>query len=304
MTSGFMDDLQIMEGRVRGLVVSDGTVEFAVARRRARLRQSRVTMALREGDLVRLVVGDSLFGQHVILALHRIEDGITQYVGPAIGPKTCLASAIAFAIGVYLSSPWLTIVAAVPIPILLFVFSRDRKRVLSFLKTHAQREATSAPDAEVPLTLALPPDSKGRTDWPLQILDFTNDAIIIWEMEGAGILYWNRAAERIYGYTAEEARGKVTHDLLKTQIDGGTGELEAKLERFGVWIGALRHTRSDGQIVEVEGRLSLMAQHHRPWLVLEVNRDVTDHSHAESDRAKVAQQLRRLRDLSTPRSGK
>lgn len=32
-----------------------------------------------------------------------------------------------------------------------------------------------------------------------------------------GVLkYWNRGAQELYGWTAEEAIGNVTHDLLKT----------------------------------------------------------------------------------------
>jgi PAS domain S-box-containing protein len=295
MKSGFMDDLQITEGRIRGLVVTDDSVEFIVAQARAQLRKSAVTMALRNGDHVHLVLGDSLFGQHAILAVHRNDDGITQYVGPSIGPKCILVSAMAFAFAMWLQSPWLLLLATAPIVALHTVFVRDRKRVLSHLKTHAQRLAIAS-TGDIPLTLP----ARG-TDWPTQILDFTNDAIIIWEMEGAGIVYWNRAAERIYGYTREEACGKVTHELLKTEIEGGTDELEARLERFGVWIGTLRHTRSDGQILEVEGRLSLMAQEHRPWLVLEVNRDVTDRRRAEAERAEAVRQLRRLRSLAPVR---
>lgn len=37
-------------------------------------------------------------------------------------------------------------------------------------------------------------------DWNKRLLEFTNDAIILWRMQGRGILYWNSAAERLYGY--------------------------------------------------------------------------------------------------------
>jgi PAS domain S-box-containing protein len=60
-------------------------------------------------------------------------------------------------------------------------------------------------------------------------------------------------------------------------------------------VGDLRHTRSDGQVVEVEARLSLMSQEHRPWLVLEVNRDVTDRNRAEAAREEITKQLERAR---------
>ena len=107
------------------------------------------------------------------------------------------------------------------------------------------------------------------------ILEYTHDAIIVWEMGGAGILYWNRAAEQLYGFSRHQALGRTTHLLLHTQLEGGVDELEGKLSRYGIWIGVLRHRRSDGASVLVDARLSLMAQRDGRWLVLEVNREVS-----------------------------
>lgn len=131
--------------------------------------------------------------------------------------------------------------------------------------------------------------------WNTQLLEFTNDAIIIWEMQGRGILYWNAAAEQLYGYSRAQALGKVTHELLRTQLAGGVTSLEANLARYGVWIGELTHTTQSGNRIQVEGRLALMAQRNSRWLVLEVNRDVTDRKAAESARGEMQQQLEDLR---------
>ena len=117
--------------------------------------------------------------------------------------------------------------------------------------------------------------------WHSELLEHTNDAIIIWEMEGAGILYWNQAAEQLYGYSRKEAQGRVTHDLLRTISRKSVKELESMLARYGVWVGELSHTTRDGRNLEVEGRLSLMSQRNGRWLVLEVNRDITDRKRAE-----------------------
>jgi PAS domain S-box-containing protein len=146
----------------------------------------------------------------------------------------------------------------------------------------------------LPPTVEMPLDSNPMT-LPSEILEWTHDAIIIWELNGAGIVYWNRAAEELYGYTREQALGRVTHELLETQSSGGTHELETTLARYGVWVGDLRHTHADGHSVDVEARLSLMSQKQRPWLVLEINRDVTDRNRAESARADIERQLRRVR---------
>ena len=129
-----------------------------------------------------------------------------------------------------------------------------------------------------------------------QVLEYAHDAVILWQMDGAGILYWNQAAESLYGYGREEVRGRVTHTLLKT-VPSGTGiaELEEKLARYGVWVGELRHTARDGKPILVESRLSLIAQVNGKWLVLELNRDVTDRVDADQSTRATERQLSDLR---------
>jgi two-component system OmpR family response regulator len=88
--------------------------------------------------------------------------------------------------------------------------------------------------------------------WNTRLLEYTNDAIIIWEMQGGrGILYWNRAAEQLYGYSRNVALGQTTHKLLKTQLAGGVTQLESSLAKYGIWIGELTHSTSSGRRVHV-----------------------------------------------------
>jgi len=145
----------------------------------------------------------------------------------------------------------------------------------------------------VPLNQGLEETDPHR--WNTRLLEFTNDAIIIWEMQGRGILYWNAAAEQLYGYSRAEALGKTSHVLLKTQLAGGVTSLESNLARYGVWIGELTHTTQAGSHILVEGRLALMSQRNNRWLVMEVNRDITDHKAAELGRREMSQQLEDLR---------
>lgn len=108
-----------------------------------------------------------------------------------------------------------------------------------------------------------------------EILEFTHDAIIIWELNGRGIVYWNRAAEQLYGYQRSESLGRVTHALLQTKAKIEVSDIEAQLARLGVWAGELQHIAKDGRRVLVQARLALMGQENGRWLVLEVNRDLT-----------------------------
>src|SRR5262245_5106975 len=75
-------------------------------------------------------------------------------------------------------------------------------------------------------------------------------------MEGI-INFWNRSAEKLYGWRQEEAVGKVSHDLLKTQFPKRLEESESELVRNGRWEGKLVHTTREGVLVVVESCWSL-----------------------------------------------
>jgi PAS domain S-box-containing protein len=172
-------------------------------------------------------------------------------------------------------------------------------RVLSRLRTAPSiEERAGSPAASKPMAAqiaAMSPSSLEVDRSWTSLLYYTQDAIILWEMNGRGVLFWNNAAEELYGYSAEEAMGRVTHELLQTQLRGGVSSLESSLARFGVWVGELRHKARDGQEVVVEGRLAVLSQTSGGWLVMEVNRDIRDRKRAERQCEEMQQQLAALR---------
>jgi PAS domain S-box-containing protein len=315
---------RFLEGTTSGLYVADGYLYLTIGETRVRVREARLTGRLWNRISVSVLLSESTGDDnvHEVLAWRRAGRHRVHFSGMSYSRGLISLGAILCALGIPL--PALLFVGCGVLTFQLALMLR-MWWVLRYFVAHAG-EPLMSPEAhasvivtsfdrpvavtldspsvadtpvEVPLELPLPLAAasmdKARTmRWPGEILEFTHDAIIIWEMDGAGIVYWNRAAEQLYGYTREQAHGRVTHELLKTELSGGVGELESKLARYGAWVGELRHTRSDGQRVEVEGRLSLMSQEHRPWLILEVNRDVTDRNRAEASRRAMEQQLRRL----------
>lgn len=168
------------------------------------------------------------------------------------------------------------------------------------LEAIAPMHSDEAAERAVPLAHSRHRRRERQPWWSTELLEYTHDAIIIWEMEGAGILYWNRSAERLYGYRRHEAIGRVTHELLKTRLADGIGHLEKTVARFGIWIGELQHCARNGRQVVVDARLALLAQRNGRWLVLEVNRDITDLKVAEAERVAVERQLSQLRVLHRP----
>src|SRR5262249_18538283 len=66
------------------------------------------------------------------------------------------------------------------------------------------------------------------------LLDLTHDAIFVRDMRDV-ITYWNRGAEELYGWHADEAHGKVTHQLLQTSFPEPLEEIFAKVVGTGRW---------------------------------------------------------------------
>lgn len=90
-----------------------------------------------------------------------------------------------------------------------------------------------------------------------QLLNAVDQAVVATSMDGV-ILYWNRAAERLYGWRAEEALGRQVSELIPC----GTGaEPVGHLERLraaGTWSGELPVRHRDGSALSVLVTDSLM----------------------------------------------
>jgi PAS domain S-box-containing protein len=312
MSDAPRETLHFVEGHISNPRLEQGHLYLSIDGREVCLNQSHMLDRFHDGEHVRLMIRPvSRRGVFKVLAWQRYGQRRIHYTGIRPSIEFIMAGIALLVGGVTLQSAPLIAsgIAVLMLQLILAVwktwtFHRFRRADGGLPRQRPpMAEPLAAPEA--PLDLRALPQGFGAAhagNWPAEILEFTHDAIIIWEMGGAGILYWNRAAEQLYGYTREEARGRVTHELLRTQLSGGVNELETRVARYGLWVGTLRHTRKDGQHVEVEGRLSLMSQDHGPWLVLEVNRDVTDRNAAELARNRMEAQLALLRERSQSHS--
>jgi PAS domain S-box-containing protein len=113
------------------------------------------------------------------------------------------------------------------------------------------------------------------------LLDLTHDTVFVRDMNDV-ITYWNRGAEELYGWTSEEALGRVTHQLTRTIFPEPLDQINAQLLRAGRWEGELIHTKRDGTRVVVATRWSLQRDEQgRPSAILETNNDVTERKEAE-----------------------
>ena len=114
-----------------------------------------------------------------------------------------------------------------------------------------------------------------------ELLSLAHDAVIV-RGHDSRVTFWNRGAEETYGWTAEEALGKVTHELLQTTFPVAQEAIQAATYEHGRWEGELAHVRRDGNAIVVASRWSLQRDERgAPSAILEINRDITDRKRAE-----------------------
>jgi PAS domain S-box-containing protein len=126
------------------------------------------------------------------------------------------------------------------------------------------------------------------------LLDLAHDAILVRDLDNR-ILLWNRGAKDLYGWPAEEALGKVAHELLQTEFPGSLEAIQAFIRETWEWEGELRHICRDGKAIVVTSRWSLMRDKQgNPTAILEINRDITDRKGAERAVQESAEAFRML----------
>jgi PAS domain S-box-containing protein len=113
-------------------------------------------------------------------------------------------------------------------------------------------------------------------------LDQAQDAILVRDLEQK-ILFWNKGAEKIYGWAAEEAVGKNVKELLFKKPSAQFDEACNAVIREGEWQGEIRQIRRDGAEIVVESRWTLVRdEKSQPHSILVINTDVTEKKRMES----------------------
>jgi PAS domain S-box-containing protein len=130
------------------------------------------------------------------------------------------------------------------------------------------------------------------------LLNLTNDAIFVRDLN-LRIKYWNRGAEDLYGWSAEEARGEVSSELLKTVFPFSVERVKEELLANGRWEAELLRATKNGTEIVVASRWSLQRDDKgAPIGILETNNDVTQRKRAEEERERLRQELAHLAHLN------
>jgi PAS domain S-box-containing protein len=116
-----------------------------------------------------------------------------------------------------------------------------------------------------------------------RLLDQTHDSIFVRDMNSV-ITYWNRGAEELYGWRAEEAIGRKSYELLQTVFPAPLDQLHEQLLRTGRWEGDLKRVKADGSSVIVACRWALRRDAlDQAVSILETNNDITARKHREEE---------------------
>lgn len=114
------------------------------------------------------------------------------------------------------------------------------------------------------------------------LLDLTQDAIVVRDMEGR-VLFWSRGAEEMYGWASDEAFGRNAFQLLQTEFSEPAEEIEATLLREDLWEGEAIHCTRDGRRVIVASRWALQRDAAgAPVRILTINNDITDRKQTDA----------------------
>ena len=114
------------------------------------------------------------------------------------------------------------------------------------------------------------------------LLDQAQDAILVRDLE-QNILFWNKGAEKIYGWSTEEVIGRNAEDILFKDHSAQFHAARQAIIQNGEWKGEMHQTRRDGKEIIVESRWTLVRDEQgQPKSILVINTDVTEKKRMES----------------------
>ena len=127
------------------------------------------------------------------------------------------------------------------------------------------------------------------------LLDKAQDAIIVGDLEHR-VTYWNKSAERLYGWSSAEADRKPLRALVGMDESAFANAVAATLDQ-GEWTGVLDTRTRDDLAIEVQSRWTLIRDDRgAPSSILIIDTDITERRRIEAQflRAQRLESLGRL----------
>jgi len=98
------------------------------------------------------------------------------------------------------------------------------------------------------------------------------------------IILWNSGAEKMYGWSSDEAVGQIAHELKRTEFPIPLEKIRSHVFARGKWEGDLVHTTRDGRSMTVASTWVLHTDEDgNPKAFLKINNDITERKLAEEE---------------------
>jgi two-component system sensor kinase FixL len=175
------------------------------------------------------------------------------------------------------------------------------KRVRDELETRVEEQTSDLRRASEGLKAEIAERKRGEDVLRerANLLDLTHDTVFVRDANNV-ITFWNRGAERLYGWTREEAVGQVSHHLMQTIFPAPLEQIMLELNSSGRWEGELIQAQRDGTQVVVASRWALQLDElGKPIAVLETNNDITERKRSEESLHKAQTELAHVTRVAT-----
>jgi PAS domain S-box-containing protein len=131
------------------------------------------------------------------------------------------------------------------------------------------------------------------------MIDRAHDAIIVRDFASDRVTVWNKGAERVYGWSANEALGKPMAEIFVGEANDYAAFREQLLST-GEFHGEVKHRAKDGREVIVDARVTLVRNDDgAPRAILGINNDITEQKKLETQLLRA----QRLETIGTLASG-
>jgi PAS domain S-box-containing protein len=121
------------------------------------------------------------------------------------------------------------------------------------------------------------------------LLDKAQDAILVRDLDDH-ILFWNKSAERMYGWTSREVIGRRADEILFKGLPPEIFDARRIVLEHGEWRGEVHQVTKDGREIIVDCRWTLVCDEHgQPKNKLVVNTDITERKRLESELLRASQ---------------
>ena len=158
------------------------------------------------------------------------------------------------------------------IVVLILIGRENHQRMADFIRMKIEQEILNASLRKVTLDLT---EQNAVLSERSELLDNAQDAIFVLDMS-ARILYWNKGAERMFGWPQKEVIGREISDVFP---EGREVKRQALLEiaEQGRWCGEISKRDKYGSQLTVASRCTLVGNPGaRPGSIFVINTDVTE----------------------------